>query len=115
MKRVNKDLFQKIIYLSVSLILFINFSSCEMENKYYSNEDKRNLFLTMIVKSGECGGNFPQLPIFPIKKEIPLYAVQACNLAIIQSPCPVLEYPLVCIEMFQIDIPNLGPKIVKTD
>lgn len=99
---------KKFIALISAFVLFL--SNCAAENNYYSNEDKRNLFLTMIVKAGECGENFPKIPIFPLKKEIHLYAVQACTLAIIQAPCPVTEYPLICLEMFEIDIPNFGPK-----
>lgn len=113
-KFFNKNyLLQKFSLVYISFVLLTSSISCVAEEGYYSSEDKKNLFLTMIVKAGECGGKFPQIPIFPIKKEIPLYAVQACTLAIIQAPCPVLEYPLICLEIFEVDIPNFGPKIKK--
>jgi hypothetical protein len=77
---------------------------------YYTGEDKLNLNLTIIVKANECGGIFPNFPLQPLKKEIDKYAVHACTLAIIQTPCPFLSYPIICLEMFKIDVPNFGPK-----
>lgn len=103
--------------MRVSFLKFLPFfllflCSCADEG-YYKGEDKRNLFLATIAKGSECDGVYPGFPLAPLDKEISEFAVHACTLAIIQAECPFLEYPLICLEMFKVDIPNFGPKLIK--
>lgn len=97
-------------YISL-LVLFLLFG-CGPTG-YYTGEDKMNLNIAILAKASECGGTFPGYPLQPVEKEIKEYAVQACTFAIIQTPCPFLNYPLICLEMFKIDIPNLGPQWIE--
>lgn len=76
------------------------------------DSEKKNMLFSVFVKAAECG-NSPPYPIFPLKKSS-AYSVNACNLAILLSPCPFSQYPLVCLEILnKVDVPDYGPAMQK--
>lgn len=75
-------------------------------------EANQTLITAYLAKSAECG-NDPGFPILSQSKYPFEYSVNACALSIIKSDCPFTTYPLLCLEVFKIDIPNVGPKIPK--
>ncbi|HMV77837.1 MAG TPA: hypothetical protein PK453_02685 [Leptospiraceae bacterium] len=97
----------KNIFAQFFIISLLVFSRCGTDGTAESSE-KKNMTFSIFVKAAECG-NSPPYPLIPLKKSSS-YSVNACNLAILLSPCPFSQYPLVCLEIFnKVDVPDYGP------
>jgi hypothetical protein len=75
-------------------------------------EANQLLISAYLAKTAECGTD-PGFPILSTSKYPFEFSINACALSIIQSSCPFTSYPLLCLEVFKIDIPNVGPRIPK--
>jgi len=70
-----------------------------------------NLMVLVAVayKESKCGQRPPEflfVIINPTK-----FAVDACVFSLISEPCPFTAYPLICLELYDIDIPGIGPNL----
>ena len=94
----------KILYL----LIFI-FHYCSDQTEISQGKSISELSLAVLYKQSECG-NSPNYIIPPPKKPFK-YGVDACVFSIIKSTCPFTQYPIICIEMYKIDVKGAGPKI----
>lgn len=78
-------------------------------NDKATRKDKNTLNLIVEIKRKECGQSPPPFS-FLVPESASAYGVQVCTLAIIEAPCPFTTYPLLCLEAFNKDVPNIGPK-----
>lgn len=97
------------LFLTFFILFFIAY--CVDDSNKVREEDKRNLLLAIAAKANECGKEGPSFLVFPIEKNVNKISVQICTLAILQMECPFTGYPLICIEMYNVDYPDAGPKI----
>ncbi|MCC6276259.1 MAG: hypothetical protein IT569_10410 [Leptospiraceae bacterium] len=91
--------------------LFITF--CADQSKEISQEKSLNeIVAATLYKQDECK-NFPGYFLPPPKKPFK-YGVDACVFSIIRTPCPFNQYPIICVEMYKVDVKGVGPKIDKS-
>ena len=57
----------------------------------------------------KCGAR-PAHTFFVIQDPVD-FAVNACMFTLMRDPCPFDAYPLVCLELYDIDIPFIGPNL----
>ena len=60
-------------------------------------------------KGNECG-NRPAYPLVMID-EPSRYAVDACVFSIVRGECPFVDYPVMCFELYNTDVPGVGPEL----
>jgi len=72
--------------------------------KMPADEANLDLLLAYAYKQQECG-SMPQLPLL-VFDDTDKNALAGCVIAIISAPCPVTEYPFVCIRMYGKDVPG---------
>jgi hypothetical protein len=99
----------KTLLPSIFILLLLR---CSVESEAKIQERKDTLLFAILAKEQECGVR----PVFPIisldkKNKPPEYGTRACTVAILQSPCPFTNYPLICLEFYKYDVPNAGPKL----
>jgi len=102
-------------YIFFYLVIFyiFSFGNCALVNDVDFAEMQMNLNAATLLKVAECG-NSPPYPIFKIgKSKPPEFGVRACTVAILLQPCPFTSYPLICLEYYKYDVPNIGPDILK--
>jgi hypothetical protein len=89
------------------LLLLITFvpllSSCVVE-KMEPTDANIDLFVALEYKRSECG-SVPPIPLFVID-ELEKNALAGCVIAIISTPCPMTEYPLICVRMYGQNVPG---------
>lgn len=78
-------------------------SSCVVE-KIEPTEANIDLFVAVEYKRSECG-SVPPIPLF-VMDELEKNALAGCVIAIISAPCPMTEYPLICVRMYGQNLPG---------
>lgn len=78
-------------------------SSCVVE-KMEPTEANIDLFVAVEYKRSECG-SVPPIPLFVID-ELEKNALAGCVIAIMSAPCPMTEYPLICVRMYGQNVPG---------
>ncbi len=94
-------------------ITLLNIQNCALgrDDEFQKNQDALNA--VTLLKRNECG-NSPPVPLFKIgKNNPPAFGINACTLAILFQSCPFDTYPLICLEYFNYDVPNIGPDLLK--
>jgi hypothetical protein len=103
--------FNNFIYLVIFYILSLG--NCALSNDVDIAEMQMDLNAATLLKVGECGTS-PPFPIFKIgKSKPPEFGVRACTVAILLQSCPFTSYPLICLEYYKYDVPNIGPDLLK--
>ena len=87
---------------SFCLALFFGFG-CGTQEETVNAEKAYGLLVTSIAYKKSEGGNEPQYPLLMPPKPIE-YAVNACAYSIIKTPCPFLQYPIICLEIYKKEI-----------
>lgn len=103
----------KSFYLVLFFMTILNLQNCLLgrDDEFQKNQDSLNA--ATLLKMNECG-NSPPIPLFKIgKNNPPAFGINACTLAIILQSCPFSNYPLICLEYFNYDVPNIGPDLLK--
>jgi hypothetical protein len=106
-KRTTKKVFYPILFFLTIVVL----QNCVVgtDDEFQKNQDALNT--AFLLKKNECG-NSPPFLLFKIgKNNPPTFGINACTLAIIMQPCPFNYYPLICLEYFKYDVPNIGPDL----
>ncbi len=98
--------------MKVIFFLLLLFFSCSIREEITQGKALANLSIAIIYKQNECKTQ-PNYFLPPPKKPFK-YGVDACVFSIIKSPCPFKEYPIICIEIFKVDVKGVGPKIDKS-
>ncbi|KAB2935267.1 MAG: hypothetical protein F9K24_00635 [Leptonema illini] len=78
-------------------------SSCVVE-KIEPTEANIDLFVAVEYKRSECG-SVPPIPLF-VMDELEKNALAGCVIAIMSAPCPMTEYPLICVRMYGQNLPG---------
>lgn len=78
-------------------------SACVVE-KIEPTEANIDLFVAVEYKRSECG-SVPPIPLF-VMDELEKNALAGCVIAIISAPCPMTEYPLICVRMYGQNLPG---------
>jgi hypothetical protein len=87
------------------LLLSVTAFLCSCVAEKIKPEDANvDLLVAVEYKRLECG-SVPPLPIFVID-ELEKNALAGCVIAIFSAPCPVTEYPPVCLRMYGKNIPG---------
>ena len=89
--------------LSTGGLQFCALESTTME----TTEAYSQIYAAIDYKRKACG-NWPGYWLVPLDNP-PQYGVSLCTLTIIRQECPFRDYPLFCLEMYEIDVPLIGP------
>jgi hypothetical protein len=112
-KFIFSNFINRTTYLYLAIFTIISLGNCTLSNNTDFEEMQMNLNAATLIKLGECG-NSPTIPIFKIgKSNPPEFGVRACTVAILLQPCPFTSYPLICLEYYKYDVPNIGPDLLK--
>ncbi len=76
-------------------------------------EAYERIYIAIFYKEAECGHR-PDFPLVFLD-DPSTFGVDACAFAIIRGECPFRQYPLVCVEAYNVDVPNTGPDIGSVD
>ncbi len=95
--------------IAVLLLLGSMFGSCVYEETVELTEAYVQVYVAVAYKASECGGQ-PAYPLVMID-EPSRYAVDACVFSIVRSECPFQDYPLLCFELYNTDVPGVGPEL----
>ena len=68
-----------------------------------------DIYVAIGYKANECG-NRPAYPLLMLD-EPSRYAVDACLFAIVRGECPFNDYPILCFELYNTDVPGVGPEL----
>ncbi|MBE7410461.1 MAG: hypothetical protein HS129_00110 [Leptospiraceae bacterium] len=99
-----------LLNMKYAILIFLLFGFCSDDTEKISREKTINeIIVATLYKIGECK-QFPGYFLVP-PKEPYKYGVDACVFSIIRTPCPFNQYPLICIEMYKVDVKGIGPKI----
>jgi hypothetical protein len=94
------------VVLLLSALLWL--PACRVEDGTMNEADAYSEIYTAIEqKSTECGGRpgyYLILPTDPLE-----YGTRLCSLSILRIKCPFNDYPIFCLEMYDIDLPGIGP------
>lgn len=67
------------------------------------------IYVAIGYKANECGHR-PAYPLVMLD-EPSRYAVDSCVFSIVRGTCPFTDYPLLCFELYNTDVPGYGPKL----
>lgn len=87
--------------LWIAFVLLL--TSCVVE-KIEPTEANIDLFVAVEYKRSECG-SVPPIPLF-VMDELERNALAGCVIAIMSAPCPMTEYPLICVRMYGQNFPG---------
>ncbi len=95
--------FALILALSASILI-----ECQAEKDTEKTPNAwSEIYAAIEFKAKQCG-NRPGYPLI-VPENPPSYGTRLCSLTITQQPCPFSDYPLFCLEMYEIDVPGIGP------
>lgn len=77
------------------------------EEGYATDEAWSEIYAAIDFKKEECGNEPEQKMLVPPNP--PTYGTQLCSISIIRMECPFDHYPILCLEMYGVDIPAFGP------
>lgn len=89
----------RLAFAAIGLIL----ASCAV-NAMEAEDANVDLLIATEYKRLECG-TVPSVPLFVID-DLDKNALAGCVIAIISTPCPMTEYPLICLRLYGQDIPG---------
>ncbi|MCB1158764.1 MAG: hypothetical protein H7A25_25200 [Leptospiraceae bacterium] len=97
----------------IILLSLLFFATCyNLDEEYPKKEEAYiEIYAAILYKEAECGQK-PALPIIFMDRP-KRTAMNACVFSIVKSNCPFLTYPLVCLEMFKVDVPYVLPPGVR--
>jgi hypothetical protein len=98
--------FLKVI-LFIAIYIFMNCADTNIA----TNDEKKSVIAAYILKSSECG-NAPGLIPVALNASTK-FGVNVCIMTIINSKCPFSNLPIECLEMYKLDVPNVGPRLPK--
>jgi len=94
--------------LLVLLVVVLFGGGCVAEKGTMDTADAWSEVLAAIdYKARECGnrpGYILLVPDNPVE-----YGTHLCSLTILRMKCPFRDYPLFCFEMYNVDVPFIGP------
>lgn len=83
------------------------FAGCPENTTVPEDEAWSQIYAAIDYKYKECGNQPNYILIVP--HEPSQYGVELCSLSILRQECPFNDYPLFCVEMYEIDLPGIGP------
>lgn len=96
----------KLLRLLVLPFLFF-LTACPEDTTVPDDEAMSQIYAAVNYKAKECGNEPAYILIVP--HEPTQHSVDLCALTIIRSECPFNDYPLFCVEMYDVDIPGISP------
>lgn len=91
--------------LALACITFV--AACPENTTVPENEAWSQIYAAIDYKARECGNQPNYILIVP--REPSQYGVELCSLTILRQECPFNDYPIFCVEMYEIDLPGIGP------
>lgn len=101
-------LFASVVSGSLLTLLLSGLTSCVVTEDDLSGADAWHEVYRAIEYKAEKCGNRPDYMLIPPANP-PEYGTRLCSLTIINLECPFDDYPLFCLEMYNIDVPGIGP------
>ena len=83
------------------------FSGCVIEANLPAEDAQSEIYAAIAYKEGSCGQRPDFLLIVPARPS--QYATELCSISIIRLECPFDRYPMYCLELYNIDVPGIGP------
>lgn len=106
--RIRNSIPFRLFRLGLAVLVLGLSLSCASESDTVPIEDAYvQLFVAIDVRRSECGEQ-PDY-FLPVIDEPTPYGLNACVFAIVRGECPFLDYPLICLEMYNTDVPGSGP------
>ncbi|MCB1165866.1 MAG: hypothetical protein KDK37_10130 [Leptospiraceae bacterium] len=96
---------KNLLWLLPGLLLLI--AACAEDTTVPDDEAMSQIYAAVNYKAKECGNEPAYILIVP--HEPTQHSVDLCALTIIRSECPFNDYPLFCVEMYDVDIPGISP------
>ncbi len=91
--------FFRLAFVAIGLSL----ASCAVD-RMEAEDANLDLLIATEYKRFECG-SVPSVPLFVID-DLDKNALAGCVIAIISTPCPMTEYPLICLRLYGQDVPG---------
>jgi hypothetical protein len=83
-------------------------SSCIIEDDTLPAVDAQSeIYAAIAYKEKSCGQRPEFLLIVPPQPS--QYGTELCSISIVRLECPFTYYPTYCLELYNIDIPGIGP------
>ncbi|MBI41779.1 MAG: hypothetical protein CMF59_19460 [Leptospiraceae bacterium] len=82
-------------------------AGCPENTTVPEDEAWSQIYAAIDYKYRECGNQPNYILIVP--REPSQYGVELCALTILRQECPFNDYPIFCVEMYDIDLPGIGP------
>ena len=95
----------RLLLIPISLLSIL--VACPENTTVPDDEAWSQIYAAIDHKARECGNQPNYILIVP--REPTQYGVELCSLSILRQPCPFNDYPLFCAEMYEIDLPGIGP------
>lgn len=92
------------------IFIFTFFLNCIAADSISNKEATDIIVRSTFLKFIECG-NSPGFLLYVPKENIYKNGVNTCAFTILRTPCPFTQYPLLCLELYRVDVPGYGPRI----
>lgn len=97
----------RMLRAGLGLALALAFSGCVMESSLPAIDAQSEIYAAIAYKEGSCGQRPDFILIVPPQPS--QYGTELCSISIIRMECPFDHYPMYCLELYNIDIPGIGP------
>lgn len=95
------------IHILILFIAALSVTGCPVDTSIDQSDAYNQIYAAIDYKAKECGTS-PAYPL--ILPDTPSnYGVELCSLTIIRLECPFNDYPLLCLEAYNYDVPGIGP------
>lgn len=84
------------------------FVGCLAESVSVDTSEAYSQIFAAIDYKREACGDWPGFYLVPLDNP-QQYGTDLCSLSIIREECPFDDYPVFCMEMYDIDLPLIGP------
>jgi len=97
------------IFRKYILLIFFILPGCYYGERVEMIDANIMIFIASSYREQKCGER-PVETLIVISNPTK-FAVDACSFTLMRDPCPFTSYPLVCLELYDIDVPFIGPDL----